>query len=469
MATLNIEGQSVQVDDSFLKLSPEQQNATVDEIAKSLKPSAPVTAGGLAKAAGVGAAEGAIGLAGLPGDVANLAGYKNNFGSQNIQKFLEKYTGSFYQPQNTAEKYANTVGSFLPTVAGGPETIATKLFTRAILPGVASEAAGQVAAGTPYENVARVGGALVGGAGAIKSAATKDLAAELKTGPQNSYSSLTSRNVATPIAQSELDNLAGDIRTTLNKEGIRPSVAGSAHAAIDELNTPATAGAADVADLVAARQNFKQLLGSPDANKAGAVKAIEKIDAAIERLSPGTMAELKKADQGWAAYRAVEALDKKLARADLQAAGEHSGLNVGNRIKQNLQSFVNSGQGKYLSEQNRASVEKVIRGTLPQKATRFASNLLGGGGGLGSTVLGVGAGVGGTELGHPELAALPIAGVGLRMASNRMVQRSAANAARQIASRSPYAPSMSNPSSPLAQAILRALIAAQSNGGLLSK
>lgn len=36
MATLNIQGQKVTVDDSFLQLSPEQQNATVDEIASSL-------------------------------------------------------------------------------------------------------------------------------------------------------------------------------------------------------------------------------------------------------------------------------------------------------------------------------------------------------------------------------------------------------------------------------------------------
>lgn len=36
MPTLNIDGRSVQVDDSFLKLSADQQNATVDEIAKSL-------------------------------------------------------------------------------------------------------------------------------------------------------------------------------------------------------------------------------------------------------------------------------------------------------------------------------------------------------------------------------------------------------------------------------------------------
>jgi hypothetical protein len=37
MPVLNIQGQQVQVDDSFLKLSPEDQNRTVDEIAGSLK------------------------------------------------------------------------------------------------------------------------------------------------------------------------------------------------------------------------------------------------------------------------------------------------------------------------------------------------------------------------------------------------------------------------------------------------
>lgn len=39
MATLNIEGRKVTVDDGFLKLSPEAQNATVEEIAKTLAPS----------------------------------------------------------------------------------------------------------------------------------------------------------------------------------------------------------------------------------------------------------------------------------------------------------------------------------------------------------------------------------------------------------------------------------------------
>ncbi|RWB05460.1 MAG: hypothetical protein EOQ39_22455 [Mesorhizobium sp.] len=47
MATLNIQGQKVKVDDAFLSMTPEQQNAAVEEIAKSL-PAAP---GGAAAAA----------------------------------------------------------------------------------------------------------------------------------------------------------------------------------------------------------------------------------------------------------------------------------------------------------------------------------------------------------------------------------------------------------------------------------
>ncbi|WKA31612.1 hypothetical protein [Bradyrhizobium roseum] len=51
MATLNIEGRKVTVDDSFLKLSPDEQNATVEEIAKSLAPRAPAAPPLLAQAA----------------------------------------------------------------------------------------------------------------------------------------------------------------------------------------------------------------------------------------------------------------------------------------------------------------------------------------------------------------------------------------------------------------------------------
>jgi hypothetical protein len=110
MATLNIDGQLVQVDDSFAQLSPEQQNATVDEISRSSRK--PTPQGGLsdadvglappvrqtglsdadvglapaqqpaqptpsitadiAKSTGIGLAKGVIDLAGLPGNVASF-------------------------------------------------------------------------------------------------------------------------------------------------------------------------------------------------------------------------------------------------------------------------------------------------------------------------------------------------------------------------------------------------------------
>lgn len=60
MATLNIEGRKVTVDDSFLKLSPEDQNATVEEIAKSLgsaQPAAPAGPSVLSQAAAAAPAE----------------------------------------------------------------------------------------------------------------------------------------------------------------------------------------------------------------------------------------------------------------------------------------------------------------------------------------------------------------------------------------------------------------------------
>ncbi|MER8745867.1 hypothetical protein NKH54_22695 [Mesorhizobium sp. M1004] len=49
MATLNIQGHKVQVDDAFLSMTPEQQNSAVEEIAKSL-PAGGVDPGGLADA-----------------------------------------------------------------------------------------------------------------------------------------------------------------------------------------------------------------------------------------------------------------------------------------------------------------------------------------------------------------------------------------------------------------------------------
>lgn len=474
----------------------------------------------IAKGAGTGLVEGVMGLAGLPADAGSLvgsavSGIGNKLGvdpdkvatfkrmavsagmsnpltagptkmiangptSSTIKGVVEGVTGELPQPQTEFGKYAKTAGEFVPAMIGGPESLAVKALTRVVAPTIGTEVGGALTKGTDAEPYGRLAGALLGSAGATKAANTFAEAAaaraapttsQVKSAASNTYDALTSRNVATPIAQSELDSLAGDIRTALNNKGVRPSTAGQVHAAVDEIMTPATKGAADVADLVAARQNIKSLLGAPDANKAGAFIALPKLESAIERLSPGTMKDIREADKNWTVFKANEALDKKMARAELRAAGEHSGLNTGNRIRQNVTNYLLSNESKYLSAEQRKELEKVVKGTATQNAIRFASNLLGGGGGLGSTVLGLGSAAAGTYSGHPEASLLPVGGIGLRLASNRLTAGQASKAAAALRSSSPYGqaqnlPALASQQNPLLQGLLSALLASPSGRGV---
>jgi len=431
----------------------------------------PSYAGDIAKGAGIGLARGAIGLAGIPGDIQNLATRglaaladkvgaehppidemlaANYFpSSDRIQKAIESKTGQFYQPQTLPGQYAQTIGEFAPAVIGGPESLATKLATRVAAPAIASETAGQLTQGTALEPYARIAGAVGGGIGAAKAAESRAASsaakaatpsmADVKSGASNTYDALTSRNVAIPLPQSTLDNLANDIQTSLNNKGIRPSTAGSVHSAVDEIRSPATAGAPDVADLVAARQNIKSLLGSPDANKAGAFVALPKIEQAIEQASPGTMNAIREADKNWGAFRANEALDKKLARADLRAAGADSGMNVGNKVRQKVADLLLSNDAKYLPAETKADLEKIVRGTWTQTGLRQVGNLLGGGGGLGMLA----GGAAGYEAGGlPGALAGAAVGRGARMAYNRSVLKQAEQVAQNIRARSPLGQQM---------------------------
>jgi hypothetical protein len=356
-----------------------------------------------------------------------------------------------YQPQTALGGVLKTGAEFLPAMAdpelAGPGLLKTagKLFaSRVAAPALASEGAGALTQGTAAEPYARAAGALLGGAGAARGinaisearalkAATPALA-DVKSEATNAYDAMTSRNVATPIHQSTLDNLADDITQTLNNKGIRPSTAESIHKAVAEIKSPATAGAADVADLVAARQNVKSLLGAPDANKAGAFVALGKIENAIEQNSPGTMAKIREADKNYAAAKATEALDKRLARADLRAAGEHSGMNIGNKIRQQVTNYLLSAEAKYLSPETKADLEKIVKGTASQNLVRHVANLLGGGGGLGMLA----GGTAGYEAGGlPGAIAGAAAGRAAKMFNNRAVVKQAERAAEAIRRRSP--------------------------------
>jgi DNA-binding GntR family transcriptional regulator len=156
-------------------------------------PGAGAIASDVAKSTGIGAVKGSLGIAGFPGEVSNLLAKGSQAATDfiaektgldpgpratetmlpteaSLQKHVEDVTGDFYKPQTEYGKYAETTGEFLPSALLGPAGLARKVALQAIVPGVASEAAGQATAGTSLEPYARAaGGIAAGGAGAILS------------------------------------------------------------------------------------------------------------------------------------------------------------------------------------------------------------------------------------------------------------------------------------------------------------
>lgn len=154
------------------------------------------TAADVAQSAVSGVNKGVIGLAGLPGDAATFIGGLADsaaekitgerpqrigtgralgeiIGSQNIRKEYEAATGPLYEPQTTAGKFASTVGEFLPASGGGIANAAKF----ALVPGLASEAAGQATEGTGFEGAARAVAAVGAGLGAAAAGGMKAPAA----------------------------------------------------------------------------------------------------------------------------------------------------------------------------------------------------------------------------------------------------------------------------------------------------
>jgi hypothetical protein len=155
----------------------------------------PSTAADVAKSFGIGIPKGVMGLTALPGEVSNLIGRGVNAAGnwltgknmtaeefaakraaalggpdiaaptgETVRKGVESVTGPLYEPKTKAGEYAQTVGEFVPAAMAGPGGVARRAITGAVIPGVTSEAAGQLTEGTAAEPYARIAGAVAPGA-----------------------------------------------------------------------------------------------------------------------------------------------------------------------------------------------------------------------------------------------------------------------------------------------------------------
>lgn len=162
---------SVQVDGKWYEIeAPDGESARFNvqrqlwaEAAKAEPPSRTIV--GMAKSGAAGVAQGAMELAGLPGTIADVfdrnisprLGWEvkpNSLSGEAFRRMVSDWTdgATEYVPRSTAERYAQTVGGFVPgAVAMGGGGLVGRVALGAVVPGIASEAAGQAVEGTPLE------------------------------------------------------------------------------------------------------------------------------------------------------------------------------------------------------------------------------------------------------------------------------------------------------------------------------
>lgn len=457
----------VQTENGTFQIDAPDQNAALGALG-SLPTGPENSLAGSAKAIGTGLADGVIGLAGLPADATDLlsrgvdylAGTKSHdkigpavqpFGSENIRKKVEGYTGEFPKPQTDTEKYLHSIAGFAPALLGGPETLLAKIGTRMIAPGVASEAAGQLAEGTGYEPVARVAGALGGAVGASKiasAAAAPKIAAvptaaenaALKSGYQGPATKALEINptYATKVADTATTNLQ---RAKFSEKD--PQTA-TVYGLLDDLKKPEWGYTHKMADFDNTRRRLNEIAGGTGSGAQAAKQAIRTIDAATIRIPQSAVVagDAKAASSELFTARkaaAVEFRDKKIAevleKATNTASATHSGGNLENEIYKQIRTMLNNPKTHLRGWT--AEEKDALRAVLPDYKSgtlRRAAKLLGGGGGLGQLASGA---AGTAMFGPAGMIALPALGFGLNKLGSTLATGRLNNVSETLRARSP--------------------------------
>lgn len=326
-------------------------------------PEAPSSMGeDILRSAGAGLRRGVEGIAGMMGDVgqaqsglagwvagklgaspetqqqvSKIAGYATPYGwapptSEVRDKITNPIVGEGYKPQTTAGEYARTVGEFAPAAIGGGGSLGRRA-AMAVVPAIASETAGQVTEGTPYEPYARAGGAILGGAATALAtpgssvASTVARATEGAT-PQQMQAAerlfVEARNAGTPITRFEAiqqatgnATRAGDIQRVVEGQGglrdffaTRPAQnTAAAQNTLDQI-TPATPAPSTIGPAVggAAEDIVNDTRGAINTVTDPLYRS-----AAPQRIDPATFQQVQAAP-GWAEARQAVRGDPQLER-----------------------------------------------------------------------------------------------------------------------------------------------------------
>ena len=360
------------------------------------------------------------------------------------------------KPQTPAGQATRNVVEFIPAAVGGSTLAIPRALGVGATAGVLSEAAGQATEGGGLEPYARAAGGIVGGVGAARAAeraaaqaAIARTTAGAKAEATQGYANFRGSDLEFHPAVGP--HYATPTRASLQREGLTESTADLTHKVLDKIERAPPITPTQLQD------RYKEL-GSV-ARKAQDGEERLAANIAQERLlqfaenpppwivrggDPAVVGELRNANANWAALKRGENVEKRTITSERKAGATHSGLNLENELRRRLGVLAEPEVRGGFNPREQAAFQKFAEGTYGSNARRWATNFVGGRGGLGA--LAGATGVGGVGAGQyfgfdPASAtgATLLLGLGAAKYSNMAAMQRARELQLMLLARSPYA------------------------------
>jgi len=227
---------------------------------------------------------------------------------------------------------------------------------------------------------------------------------------------------------------------------------------LKRLDSPPAGSFFDGRSIQSLRRKLGQAAGSADATERKAARdAIGSLDDFLANIPKGSVlrgdakavsAALEEARGNYAAAKRSDTIEGKLEAAELQAGSANSGMNLDNATRQRIKDILKSEKlRRGYSSEELAQMRKIVIGSRAENAARRVGNMLGGGGGMGSTVTGAIGASAGAALGHGPGAFIGAAvpatvGYALKKLSAAMSQADVRKLQELVRTRSPLGQQM---------------------------
>jgi hypothetical protein len=334
----------------------------------------------------------------------------------------------FHKPQTTAGKYAETVGEFAPAAMAGPGGIGRKV-AQAVIPGMASEFAGQQTEGTPFEPYARFMGAVA----ASPVAGFKEAAKS--TGPTNAQLRMTAKRsfdladqAGVALKPQAYDRIIDRVFMKAGNKGYFAANMPEIKNSFAELEK--WRGSAPTLENLKGMREMLQSAWQPGKRQQNRIlgKVISKFDEVIDNLRPNDLVSgdpmafeyLKMGRAQWRKLRKAEDVEKLTRGAARDAKRKYTQAGEETALRHRFGRFVESDKKmRGFNPAERAAMERVVEGTPGGNLARHigkyapsspAAAFLGGGvggtvgGGLGFLIGGPPGAVIGSGLGSAAVA-----------------------------------------------------------------